>query len=124
MTASRHSFKVIDKDGCDVSGRAYWHLSRDGFLGGIDCNDLPIDVPEGHRVLMSTGLVDSQGREIFEGDVVEICVDGEIIECIVTWAQCGFDYYNDCDFVSEVWGGVPATITGTIHDGEVNDDGE
>lgn len=84
MTNSRFKFRVWNKLRKEWDNR--WLLGADGepFFITNDCNNETktankCSFPEDIEVVQSTGLFDCEGREVWEGDIVEILVTNNLL---------------------------------------------
>jgi uncharacterized phage protein (TIGR01671 family) len=85
--------------GIDLDGRVLLHYAADEG-DGYTC-DMTRDVSYEYVSMLSTGLRDAAGVEIFEGDVVEMpdTLTKEPFRCLVEWdtEHTGFTPFTDAD---------------------------
>lgn len=97
-------------------------ISFDGTLceGYTDGDMIQIDFNKGFILMQSTGLADKNGKEIFEGDIVEFGCDSWTHSEVgsIVWDECeaGFKIDKDPEFPL-LWGNLgDVEIIGNIYE--------
>lgn len=84
--------------------RGEWCRVNVGWCGG----DLAFHRPEIEyqqnilEIVQYIGLFDEQGKEIYEGDIVQRCCDGVAITRVVEWEECYWVFRTISDGITDI----------------------
>ena len=129
MKANRFNFRVLDKEYNQMvypDGNGYFQLTNDTVITGDgDLFDLENqEIVENCVLMQSTGLVDKNGKEIFEGDIINITKEFEDLMDEVFYDEelCSIrlkGYSNDyCDFADWIREGFKFEVIGNIYENQ------
>jgi uncharacterized phage protein (TIGR01671 family) len=112
MKANRFRFRAWD-----ALANPKWMMDH------IVCSELTIDGLSGSglEVMQSTGLLDVDGKEIYEGDIVRsLSSNNQSLLCEVVWrqeeARWGFEYAHNTTFINLSSGCSSWEVVGNIYE--------